>query len=131
MQGAFPNLEVGVFGKLRPLLSRLQSGFPKDTGSTCIGPGGFINYKRRSLKDYRDNPTRDLHGTTATWTQGGDEFIVPYNPWVLLWTKTHVNIEIAATVNVIAYLYKYGGGDFACTYFGSTRTDSCGLQVHF
>ena len=44
-----------------------------------------MNYKRRSLKDYRDNPTHDLHSTTAMWTQGGDEFIVPYNPWILLW----------------------------------------------
>lgn len=83
-----------------------QSRFPKSTGRTCVGEGGFMNYWRRSLKDYRDEPTTDLHGTTATWTEGGDEFIVPYNPWMLLWSKTHVNVEIAATVNVIAYLYK-------------------------
>ena len=58
------------------------------------------------MKDYNDNPTFDLSGSTRNWCQGGDEFIVPYNPWILLWTKTHVNVEIAATVNVIAYLYK-------------------------
>ena len=37
----------------------------------------------------------------------GDEFIVPYNPWLTLEFESHINVEYAASHNCIAYLYKY------------------------
>ena len=37
----------------------------------------------------------------------GDEFIVPYNPWLSLEFESHINVEYAASHNCIAYLYKY------------------------
>lgn len=84
----------------------VKSRFPHDVGPSRLMENGFIGYRRRSVEDYVRNPSRDAYGTTAGWMQGGDEFIVPYNPYALLWTKTHLNVEIAATVNVIGYLYK-------------------------
>ena len=55
-----------------------------------------MNYKRRGVQDYRDgkfyeSPTQ----TTENWTDGGDEFIVPYHPWAVLFFKTHVNVEVS------------------------------------
>ena len=50
-----------------------------------MGENGFVVYKRAA----------------------GDEFIVPYNPWLTLEFEAHVNVEYAATQNCIAYLYKY------------------------
>ena len=32
---------------------------------------------------------------------------MPYNPWLLLYFKCHLNVEIAGSVHVVAYLYKY------------------------
>lgn len=49
---------------------------------TNIGPNGFITYRRGE----------------------GDEFIVPYNPWMLLYFECHMNVECAASSNCIAYL---------------------------
>ena len=36
-----------------------------------------------------------------------DGWVVPYNPRILIDFDCHCNIEIAGTVNVILYLYKY------------------------
>ena len=37
----------------------------------------------------------------------GDEFMVPYNPWLTFEFESHINVEYAASHNCIAYLYKY------------------------
>ena len=63
-----------------------KSNFPFEaTAYTHMGENGFVVYKRAA----------------------GDEFIVPYNPWLTLEFEAHVNVEYAATQNCIAYLYKY------------------------
>ena len=45
--------------------------------------------------------------------------IVPFNSHLLLLTECHINVEIASTVNLIMYLYKYlfKGGDSALFAF--------------
>ena len=88
-----------------------KGGYPHSSGPTRTVENGFISYHRRSLKDYQLGP-KDKHGnhrsiyvsttqTTHSWTEGGDDFIVPYSPWALLFFKCHLNTEIAATVHVI------------------------------
>lgn len=63
-----------------------KANFPFQANAhTHMGENGFVVYKRAS----------------------GDEFIVPYNPWLTLEFEAHVNVEYAATQNCIAYLYKY------------------------
>ena len=37
----------------------------------------------------------------------GDEYIVPYNPWFLVYFGAHINVEFAASSHCITYLYKY------------------------
>eukprot|EP00854_Cymbomonas_tetramitiformis_P013823 gene13823-16335_t len=51
-----------------------------------------------------------------------------YNVWMLFKYKTHINVEIAAKVSVIAYLYKYlfKGGDRAHC---EIRRDADGTEV--
>jgi len=49
---------------------------------TRLGKHGFVTYRRGE----------------------GDEFIVPYNPWMLLDFECHMNVECAASSNCIAYL---------------------------
>eukprot|EP00854_Cymbomonas_tetramitiformis_P012539 gene12539-14818_t len=80
-----------------------KSCFQRPCGITRRIENGFIELKRRVGGQIR-----------CSWT-AGDEFNVPYNPWMLFKYRTHINVEIAAKVSVIAYLYKYlfKGGDRA------------------
>jgi len=64
----------------------------KITRETSIDGRGYVKYRRSELEDVN---------------------IVPYNPHLLLLMESHINVEIASTVNLIMYLYKYffkGGG---------------------
>ena len=36
-----------------------------------------------------------------------DGWVVPYNPYFLKKYRCHINVEVAATVNLMAYFYKY------------------------
>lgn len=56
------------------------------TSTTYIDDRGYCAYKRRTSED---------------------RYVVPYNPKLLLMFQCHVNVELAHTVNIIAYLYKY------------------------
>ena len=88
-----------------------KGGFPHSSGPTRTVENGFISYHRRSQLDYaqgrrigeKDNRPiyENTTQTTASWKDGGDDFIVPYSPWALLYFKCHLNTEIAATVHVI------------------------------
>jgi hypothetical protein len=61
---------------------------PHDPNQECsyVDNKGYMQYKRL---------TED------------DGWVVPYNPRILLDFECHCNVEIAGTVNVILYLYKY------------------------
>lgn len=62
-------------------------GYPKSiTPTTSINPRGYPVYRRRKTEDL---------------------LIVPYNPELLTYVQCHVNVEIAHSVNLIMYLYKY------------------------
>jgi len=62
--------------------------------TTTIDDRGYVHYKRSTVDDTN---------------------VVPYNPHLLLLAESHINVEIASTVNLIMYLYKYlfKGGDNA------------------
>lgn len=61
--------------------------FPKENlAKSHVNEKGYVQYKRLS---------------------SDDGWVVPYNPHIALLLDSHHNIEIAATVNIIFYLYKY------------------------
>ncbi|CAG8731674.1 4677_t:CDS:2, partial [Racocetra fulgida] len=53
---------------------------------TYVDDKGYVQYRRRAQED--------------AW-------IVPYNPMLLLKLECHINFEIASTVHLFMYLYKY------------------------
>ena len=60
--------------------------YPKDPAPvTTIDDRGYVRYKR--------NPD--------------SQWVVPYNAWLLKKYHCHVNVEVAAGVSVVAYLFKY------------------------
>ena len=34
-----------------------------------------------------------------------DRMVVPYNPWLLLYFRSHINVQVSSTTNVIYYLF--------------------------
>ena len=52
---------------------------------------GYILYRR--------------HGSVANPAR--DAWVVPYNPYLLKKYQCHINVEVVATFNLMAYLYKY------------------------
>ncbi|KAK3249030.1 hypothetical protein CYMTET_41538 [Cymbomonas tetramitiformis] len=94
-----------------------KSCFPRPCGGTRKVENGFIELKRRTGPEFH-----------CGWS-AGDEFIVASNVWMLFKYKTHINVEIAAKVSVIAYLYKYlfKGGDRA--RFEVRRDAAAGAEV--
>ncbi len=62
---------------------------------------GYIQYKRPD-----DGKTAQIQRRTGTYTVD-NRWIVPYNPALLLLLECHCNVEIATSVRIIKYLYKY------------------------
>jgi hypothetical protein len=61
-------------------------GFPKPMAShTSIDSHGYPQYRRPTMQD---------------------TMVVPYNPTILRLWRGHANLEYAATVNIVLYLYK-------------------------
>ena len=74
-------------GCLDEIGGKCKKFFPKQlTPQTLITENGFPAYKRLS---------------------NDDRYIVPYNEELLLYAKTHINVELCANTRSISYLYKY------------------------
>lgn len=58
---------------------------------------GYPEYRRPN-----DGPTIDKNGFVFD-----SRWVVPYNPWVLLKYKCHINVEFVGSFHTIKYLYKY------------------------
>ncbi|CAG8496235.1 7053_t:CDS:2 [Cetraspora pellucida] len=63
---------------------------------TYIDERGFVQYRRRTLNDL---------------------WVVPYNPLLIMKLNCHINFEIASTVHLFMYLYKYIFKGPDCTKF--------------
>ncbi|CAB0007903.1 unnamed protein product, partial [Nesidiocoris tenuis] len=72
--------------------------------STFIDDRGYINYKR---------PCRENVQLSASSMRGNflrtvnDQYVVPFNPAILLIMACHANVEIATSAKTIRYLMKY------------------------
>jgi hypothetical protein len=76
-----------------------SKGFPKSyCTNTATNGDGYPKYRRR----------RDRTHTSQYQTRNiGNEWVVPYNPYLLQKYNCHINVEICSTVSAIKYLYKY------------------------
>jgi hypothetical protein len=66
-------------------------------GVTAIIGDGFPKYRRRGLFTFKDKIGRYV----------SDDWVVPYNRYLLLKYRTHINIEICAHIRSFKYVYKY------------------------
>jgi len=84
---------------------KCQKRFPKAfTATTIVREDGYPEYRRR------DN------GQTFTVRKPGDptgeivrdnRWVVPYNPYLLQKYRSHINVEVCATVQAVKYIHKY------------------------
>lgn len=97
----------GPCGLLNPLSPCMKEGkcsksFPKQyCDNTEIPEDGFITYQRRN------------NGQTVSKSCNGrsvdvdNQWIVPYNGFLLQRYNCHINVEICSSVKAVKYLYKY------------------------
>ena len=93
--------------------NRCEKDYPKKYQEfTTMSEQGFISYRRRS---------RDQGGFTTTKKVLGEEkelgniWVVPYNPFLLMKYKCHINTEVCASSKSLKYLFGY-------IYKGSDKT---------
>lgn len=62
-----------------------------------ISDGGYPAYRRPD-----DNRSINIRQREV-----GNEFVVPFNPYLLAKYESHINVEVCATIKSVMYLYKY------------------------
>jgi len=87
---AFPNSPCMVGGMC-------VKHFPKDFQAETELTNGFPLYRRR------DNG-RTVHVRNAHLN---NQYVVPYNPYLLLKYDAHINFEVCSTVHAVKYIHKY------------------------
>ncbi|KAK6021322.1 hypothetical protein OSTOST_13005 [Ostertagia ostertagi] len=76
--------------------------FPKAIAeSTVVGDNGLITYRRRGGGPRVQKRVRN------TVVELGNEWIVPYNPFLIGKYDCHINVEICNSVSSVKYLHKY------------------------
>lgn len=74
-----------------------KHGFPKPfQPATTIGDNDFIIYRKRNKIRVK------LHGRDI-----GDEWVVPFSPYLLQRFEAHINVEVCAAESSMKYLFKY------------------------
>ena len=63
-----------------------------------------FQYRRRSPKDGGRTVIKRVKGEDAIVD---NSFVVPYNPFLSLHYKAHINVEVVYSVQAVKYLYKY------------------------
>lgn len=109
----------GPCGNLNPNCVCMENGkckkdFPKPyLEETKENVQGYPLYKR---PDNNRKIIKKVHGENI---EIGNQFVVPYNPFLLLYFQAHINVEICSSVRSIKYIHKY-------VYKGH---DCCNLEV--
>jgi hypothetical protein len=92
--------------------------FPKQYSNlTRVGDGSFPEYRRRSPGESGYTGTKKLSGMDVTIS---NKYVVPYNAYLLLRFKCHINIEYCHTVSSVKYLflYHFKGEDMVTIEYG-------------
>mgnify|MGYP001332348125 CR=1 FL=1 len=82
-------------------LRRCSKGFPKPYNSeTTVTSGRYAQYRRR------DGPKVEflINGKPK---QVGNEWVVPFSPYLSVTYDAHINVEVCASLNSLKYLHKY------------------------
>lgn len=85
-----------------PVTKSCTKNFPKagNPGGTYTDERGYVIYRRRGL--HTAETYKNFKKVTVT-----DNDVIPYCPQLLRRFQAHINVEVAATVHVIKYLFKY------------------------
>jgi len=97
------NMLHGPCGELNPKCVCMEDGmctkrFPKTCHSeTYMDEDSYPEYRRRQRHTFQKPNKPPM----------GDEWVVPYNPYLSLKYKAHINVEICNSLMSVKYLYKY------------------------
>ena len=97
------NLMHGPCGDMNPKCVCMVDGkcsknFPKQCHTeTHVSEDSYPSYRRRQRHTHTNSKGQIM----------GDEWVVPYNPYLTLKYKAHINIEICNSLMSVKYLYKY------------------------
>ena len=98
----------GKYNKNRPCCKKsglCERAYPKPfCSSTSVNEESYPNYRRRSPSEGGNSFVNDEKFGDLTIT---NEWIVPYNPYLLKKFEAHINVEICSSVKAIKYLHKY------------------------
>ena len=98
-------------------MALFSKGFPKPfLGDTVQGNDSYPKYRRRHPDDggfsaVLSNNTKEREHENMV----NNQWVVPYNPWLLRQLDCHINVEICTSVKSIKYVLKYAhkGNDLA------------------
>lgn len=83
-------------------MHRCRFHYPKPfTPVTTANEDGYPSYRRRAPGPMDDGRTADKDGISYN-----NQFVVPYNPWLLLKYRSHINVEVcheSVTFNACPY----------------------------
>ena len=83
-----------------------QANFPKEfTNYTKSKEDGYPEYQRRSPKYGGHTCTIRVAGKGKV--RVGNNWVIPYNPYLLKKYNSHINVEVCCSILAIKYLYKY------------------------
>ncbi|CAF2830537.1 unnamed protein product [Rotaria sp. Silwood2] len=87
--------------------------------SSCMEENGYPRYRRRH------------NGITMTSGkyEVNNQWIVPYNPYLLMKYNAHIKVEICATVENIKYLFKYIYKEHDCANIKLERSIQEGADI--
>ena len=71
---------------------------------TIVSENGYIEHRRTDPKHGGHQFEKKVKGQTKTLD---NQWIVPYNPYLLLKFEAHINVEIVISINGVKYVYKY------------------------
>ena len=112
-----------------------SKSFPKPfCQRTSIGDDCYPTYRRRCPGP---GESAGGHTTSVRVSRTGQHVVmdnrsvVPYNPWLLLKFRAHINVEFCASIKAIKYLYKYvyKGSDKATVTMEANQQDRVDVVI--
>lgn len=80
---------------------RCTKNFPQYWYNATTIRDGKVNYRRR-----QNGVTAEVRRNNVRYVVD-NSFVVPYNPYLLLKYRTHINVEACVNMGTVKYLYKY------------------------
>ncbi|VDL83924.1 unnamed protein product, partial [Nippostrongylus brasiliensis] len=114
--GEVPNAqeEPELFEAVKKFMVHRRCG-ASDPNSPCMRDGHCSKKFPKELRNatsvhfdgYPELRRRGQYFISIDENEYGDQWIVPYNPYLLLKYNSHINVEICGMITAVKYLYKY------------------------